>query len=148
MLIRKEKEKLITLFELGLSTEEVCTVTGYELDELQEICTEDESIMSARILGVKNSNIKVIESLLKSATGYFSKDVEQETRYGRDGKTVIYKGKKITTKEIAPNIQSIKFWLENKDSSWKADLKEVEGRMNIRIKVNGKDIIVQKNDEE
>ena len=147
MLNKKEKEKLITLFELGLTIQDVCTVTGYELDELQEICTDDESVMAAKILGVKNSNIKVIQSLLKSATGYFSKDVEYETRYGRDQKTVIYKGKKVTTKEIAPNIQAIKFWLENKDSNWKEDLKEVESKMNIRIKVDGKDIIVEKNEE-
>lgn len=147
-LTKKQITEIINYFELGLTEVEVCDITGIDAETLIELCQDDQDVKNSRRLGIKSKNIKVVEALLKSAVGYTYKDKETEKRYGRNGKTQIYKSVKEIEKIVAPNIQAIKFWLDNKDKSWKDSLADAEKNMNITIKVDGKDIIVQKGTDE
>lgn len=147
-LAKKQITEIINYFELGLTETEICDITGIDAETLIELCQDDQDVKNSRRLGIKSKNIKVVEALLKSAVGYTYKDKEIEKRYGRNGNTQIYKSVKEIEKNVAPNIQAIKFWLSTKDTNWKDTMNDVEKNMNITIKVDGKDIIVQKGTDE
>lgn len=137
--------EIITYFELGLPSNEICDLIGLTPEEFVEYL-ENEKIRRAKKCGSKKANIKVIEALLKACIGYKTTDIEEDTRYDERGNE-IFSGKRKITKEVGPNINAIKFYLENRDSSWKDSLKETENKLNIKITVEGTDIIVSKESE-
>lgn len=104
---------------------------------------------AAILKGKKVADIKVAESLFKTATGFQTDEVTFEkcdnkvnleaTTTG-DLKTEDGYKKKVVTKFIPPNITAIKFWLINRDKQNWRDKQEVE--------VTNKTIIVEAPPEE
>lgn len=141
---KKLKQSIINYFEIGATPGEVSQLVDISLEELVDLCEKDKEIKRAKEIGPKGANYRVVEALLKSAIGYEVEDVETDKRYGKDLKTVIFKSTKLTKKTILPNINAIKFWLDNKDTSWKDSMSEAENNLNIRISIDGKDIVVNK----
>ena len=144
MKINKEiKEKIILYFELGLPVADVCILTGLSVSDLHEISSNDKSIKKAKEAGAKVTNIRVIEALLKSACGYDIIDEDTTVVKGRNDAIITDTTTK-KKKHISPNINAIKYWLDNRASSeWKDSLKEVENKMNIKISVDGKNIEIE-----
>jgi len=143
---KKTKELIVSYFEIGATPGEISQLTDISPDDLIQLCETDKEIKKARALGPAGANYKVVEALLKSATGYEVEDTEVDKRFGRDLKTVVYKGTRTTKKTVLPNIQAIKFWLDNKDSSWKDSMSDAEKNLNIKISIDGKDIVVTKDE--
>lgn len=146
-LSKEQINTIIQYFEIGVKKEDVSKLLGISIEEIDDIIDSNNKIKSAYELGIKLGNIKVIQALFKSATGYSVEETENYTRTDLLG-DVIFKDKKVNKKQVAPNFSAIKFWLENKDNaSWKQDLDEVEKNMNIKISIEGKEIIVNKQSE-
>jgi len=144
MKINKElKEKIILYFELGLPVADVCVLTGLSVSELHELSSNDKIIKKSKDAGAKVTNIKVIEALLKSACGYDIIDEDTTIVKGRND-AIISDTTTKKKKHISPNINAIKYWLDNRASSeWKDSLKDVESKMNIKISVDGKNIEIE-----
>lgn len=144
MKINKEiKEKIILYFELGLPVADVCILTGLSVSDLHEILSNDKSIKKAKEAGAKVTNVCVIEALLKSACGYDVIDEDTTVVKGRND-AIISDTTTKKKKHISPNINAIKYWLDNRASSeWKDSLKEVESKMNIKISLDGKNIEIE-----
>ena len=144
MKINKEiKEKIILYFELGLPVADVCVLTGLSVSDLHNISTNDKHIKKAKESGAKVTNIKVIVALLKSACGYDVIDEDTTIVKGRND-AVITDTTTRKKKHISPNINAIKYWLDNRASSeWKDSIKDVENKMNIKISVDGKNIEIE-----
>lgn len=140
---KAQKQEIITLFELGLSISEVASISNNSDTDILQLIKSDSAVSIAHSLGVKAGNIKVIKALLKSAVGYEDVEVETYTRKSKEG-NVIFKDNKRTKKNIQPNLSAIKFWLENKSGDeWKKSISDVEKNMNIKISIEGKDIVVK-----
>lgn len=148
MKINKElKEKIILYFELGLPVSDVSILAGLSISELHELSVSDKGIKKAKESGAKTSNIKVIEALLKSAIGYDIVENDVVEMKGRND-TVISTTKTSKTKHITPNINAIKYWLDNRASSeWKETIQESEKKMNIKISIDGKNIMIDNNED-
>lgn len=141
-LTKNQIDQIIQYFELGISCEDISKLSGISSADLEYLITTNKDISNAKQLGIRLGNIKVIKALFRSACGYTITENEEYKRTDKNGK-LIFKDKKVIKKEIAPNMQSIKFWLENKDNiNWKKDMEDVEKNMNIKISIEGKDIIV------
>jgi len=147
MKINKDlKDKIVLYFELGLPVSDVSVLTGLSISEIHELSTNDKNIKKAQSAGAKVSNIKVIEALLKSAIGYDIVENDVIEMKGRND-TVISTTKTSKTKHIQPNITAIKYWLDNRASSeWKETIQDSEKKMNIKISVDGKNIMIDNED--
>lgn len=143
-LTKKQIDEITKYFEIGITDiEDISKLTGISTSVLETSINQDKDLSKLRQLGIKLGNIKVIKALFKSATGYEIKEVEKYDRKDRQG-NVIFTDKKLNTKQIAPNFSAIKFWLSVKDSeAWKEQVSDVEKQMNLKISIEGKDIVVK-----
>ena len=130
------KKHIIHLYELGLSASDVADITGITLEQLVYLCSGDVDIKAAKNTGIKRTNLKVIEALLKTAIGYKTDVITIEKRLAKDG-TVVAKTETRSIKDVPPNLAAIKIWLDNKDSSeWKDSISEIEQKLNITVTVD------------
>ena len=147
MKINKDlKDKIVLYFELGLPVSDVSVLTGLSISEIHELSTNNKDIKKAQSAGAKTSNIKVIEALLKSAIGYDVTESDVTEMKGRND-TLISKTTTSKTKHVQPNVNAIKYWLDNRASSeWKESIQDTEKKMNIKISVDGKNIMIDNED--
>ena len=147
MKINKDlKDKIVLYFELGLPVSDVSILTGLSISELHELSSNNKDVKKAQQAGAKISNIKVIEALLKSAIGYDVTENDIIEMKGRND-TVISTTKTSKTKHIQPNVNAIKYWLDNRASSeWQDSMQDIEKKMNIKISVDGKNIMIDNED--
>jgi hypothetical protein len=137
-------DHVIRLFNLGIEVSDICDLTGLTVADLHKLVEVNKKVEMAKKKGKFNTNLKVIEALLKSATGYTTKETKIDKKYGKDGKTVIQKAISEIKKEMAPNVVAIRMWLEARDSdNWKEAFDKAETKFNINVKVEGKEIIVE-----
>lgn len=135
-----DKDRIINYFELGLPVSDICSLMGFSVSELHELITSDKQLANAKLIGAKKANIKVIEALLKASIGYNAVEEDVIEIKGRNN-AVINTTSTRREKHIAPNIQAIKYWLDNRaGADWKDNIKDVEKNLNIKISVDGKDI--------
>jgi hypothetical protein len=150
MIIDKEtKLEIIHLFELGIGLNEVCDIVGVAVKDIHEAIESDRKIKAAKESGLKRTNLKVIEALLKTAIGYKIETTSTERRYAKDGMTVVSKCVTTTEKDVPANLGAIRIWLDNKDSAvWKDTIDDVEQKLNITVTVDGKTIAIKGKDNE
>lgn len=141
---RELKAEIIHLFELGIGLNEVCEIVGVSVKDIHEAIESDRKVRAAKDSGLKRTNLKVIEALLKTAIGYKIETVNTERRYAKDGMTVVSKSVTTTEKDVPANLGAIKIWLDNKDSAvWKDTIDDVEQKLNITVTVDGKTIAIK-----
>ena len=142
-----DKKLIIDYYNLGISDSDIAGLIGCDISELYELVEEDKKVRAAKKKGTLKTNVSVVSALLKSAVGYTTKETSVDKRYKQDGKTLINKNTTTTSKEYAPNVTAIKFWLENRDDSWKEVINNVEKKLDITVSVDGKTISVTNNDQ-
>ena len=84
-------------------------------------------LREALLEGIKEATLRVENSLLKRAEGYF---YDEETKAMEDGQPVV---KKIVTRYEKPDVNAQKFWLINRARErWTATPPEVEEDYGVR----------------
>lgn len=137
-------DKVLKLFNLGVGLSDICELCDITIDELHDLCKTNSDIKIAKDKGIMDTNLKIINALLKAAIGYKTSETITEKKYAADGKKVLYKSVINTEKEYGPNASACKFWLENRSEEWKESLDKSEKELNITVSVDGKDVIVNK----
>ncbi|NFA42707.1 hypothetical protein EXM65_09010 [Clostridium botulinum] len=120
----------------GLIEEEICKRLGVSLSSLQNYKNKYSELSKALKDGKEIADYKVENALYKRALGYKYKEVTKERELNKEsGKYELVVTKEIE-KEIAPDPQSIIWWLKNrKPTKWKDKIDiNVDGSIDINNK--------------
>lgn len=105
----------------GLSNAKIAESIGVPYTTFQTYMDERPELEEALEKGREQAELHVENALLKTALGFTSLEVVKERRQvGEDSNgNPIYKmiPTKKTYKQVAPNVQAIQYWLENRSSN-------------------------------
>lgn len=120
----------------GLIEEEICKRLGVSLSSLQNYKNKYEELSKALKDGKEIADYKVENALYKRALGYRNTEVTKERKMNEQtGKYELVVTKEVE-KEIAPDPQSIIWWLKNRNPrKWNDKLNiNIDGNIDINSK--------------
>jgi gas vesicle protein len=129
---------------LGISEKDIKAICDLSDEQLEEMLTMTLKVAKAKKSGELITNTDIVEALIKTAVGYNINETKTEEVYEKDGITLRNKIKTKITKNVGPQVQSIKYWLSIKDADWKDITEKVENDLNISVKLDGKNITIEK----
>jgi DNA-binding transcriptional MerR regulator len=137
-------KQVIKLYKLGISEKDIKAICDLSDEQLEEMLTMTLKVAKAKKSGELITNTDIVEALIKTAVGYNINETKTEEVYEKDGITLRNKIKTKITKNVGPQVQSIKYWLSIKDADWKDITEKVENDLNISVKLDGKNITIEK----
>jgi len=122
-------EKAKKLAKEGLIDIQIAQKLGISEATFYEYQNKHAEFTEAIKIGKAESDVEVIQSMRKRATGYRYEETTSEMRMNEDGTagqvTIIRK----TTKEVPPDTGAGAFWLKNRQPADWRDIRQIEGRI-------------------
>lgn len=121
----------------GLTDEQIAHNIGINVSTLYAWKVKYKEFSEALKRGKEVIDILVENALLKSAMGYKFDEVVKERIYNLEtGESEIVEVKR-TTKDVAPNVTALIFWLKNRQSEKWRDTKNVNAAVEVKNPFDG-----------